>query len=73
LVGEEQYLGVLERAAKIAGLREELAKRNIPDPLPGFVSPGAPAPPTTAPPLPAGAAIAQSGDGSIDGKATTRK
>jgi len=74
LVGEQQYIGILERAAKIAALREELAKRNIPDPAPGFVSPGAPEPPTTARPSPAGVVIgAQSGDGGIDGKAPARK
>jgi len=73
LVGEQQYIGMLERAAKIAALREELAKRNIPDPAPGFVSPGAPEPPTTARPSPPGVVIgAQSGDGSIDGKVPAR-
>jgi hypothetical protein len=50
LVGDLAYIGMLERTATIARLREELRQRGLPDPAPGYVSPSAPAPvpaPTT--------------------------
>jgi hypothetical protein len=52
LVGDLTYIGMLERAATIARLREELRQRGLPDPVPGYVSPSAPLVPPAAPDIP---------------------
>jgi hypothetical protein len=64
LVGEQAYIGLLERTAKIAALREELKNRGLPDPAPGFVSPSAPAMPAPTGPIAAQRAAQSFGDGS---------
>jgi hypothetical protein len=61
LMGDLAYIGMLERTATIARLREELGKRGIPDPAPGYVSPSAPLMPPAAPGVPH--AIPPKGDG----------
>jgi hypothetical protein len=61
LVGDIAYIGMLERTATIARLREELRERRIPDPAPGYVSPSAPPMPPAALDVPP--AIPPKGDG----------
>jgi len=62
LMGDLAYIGMLERTAKIASLREELRQRGIPDPIPGYVSPSALAR-SSAPAVPLDVQPTSTGDG----------